>query len=186
MAAVTGPIVVGVSARTGSPGALRWAADEAHRRGAEVVAVLAWRPARPPAAPAGRPPAVSTTQAAELAAQSEAQLQALVSSALGPDHGVQCRAVHGKAIEALLEAGATAQLLVLDAPRPGRAAKLRTSLLGPQLIYAAPCPVVVIPPQPADRPTPGARSARTIASAAAASAAAAGRPGLRVSPPPAS
>ena len=52
---LTSPIVVGVSRRTGSLEAVRWAAAEAQLRNTGVLAVTAWRGPRAPAAPGGRP-----------------------------------------------------------------------------------------------------------------------------------
>lgn len=145
MTAATGPVVVGVSPTTGSPSALRWAADEARLRGTDVVAVLAWRAPRPPTAPAGRPPAMLAADEADPAVAAEAKLGEFVAAALGPDHAVRCRAMHGSAATALLAAAADAQLLVVGEPRPGRLAPLRASLTAPAVLYRAACPVVVLP-----------------------------------------
>jgi nucleotide-binding universal stress UspA family protein len=146
MSRPSGPIVVGVSPTTGSPAALRWAADEARLRRTEVRAVLAWRPPRAPAAPAGRPPAtVVSVASTDYAAEAETALRGFVSVALGSEDAVECRAVRGSAVSALLAASADAQLIVLGEPRPGRLASVRASLVAPQLLYRANCPVVALP-----------------------------------------
>jgi nucleotide-binding universal stress UspA family protein len=145
-AAGSAPIVVGVSPRTGSPSALRWAADYALLRGAPMVAVMAWRPARPPAAPGGRPPAsLLAGDVPEPERDAKERLEAFVTAALGKKHGVECKAVRGTAVSSLLQAGAEAQLLVLGEPRAGRMASVRTGLVAPQLVTGATCPVVVMP-----------------------------------------
>jgi nucleotide-binding universal stress UspA family protein len=147
MSAATGaPIVVGVSPRTGSPSALRWAAEYAELRGAPMIAVMAWRPTRPPAAPGGRPPSsLMTGEASDPEREATDRLKAFVAAALGKKHGVDCQAVRGTAVSALRQAGAAAQLLVLGEPRPGRMASVRTGLVAPQLVTGASCPVVVMP-----------------------------------------
>jgi nucleotide-binding universal stress UspA family protein len=141
-----GPIVVGVSPNTGSPAALRWAAEEAALRGTKLRAVLAWRPPRAPAAPGGRPPAtVVSTASTDHAAVAEEALRGYVAKALGSDDAVECRAVKGNAVSALLAAAADAQLVVVGEPRPGRVAAVRASLVAPVLIAQAKCPVVAMP-----------------------------------------
>ena len=146
---MSGPVVVGVSPTTGSPNALRWAAEEAGLRGAELVAVLAWRPPRAPAAPGGRPAATVVSASAEdHAASAEERLRGFVTAALGSADGVRCRAVQGSAVTALLSAAREAQLLVVGEPRPGRMASVRASLVAPQVFRRAHCPVVAMPGTP--------------------------------------
>jgi nucleotide-binding universal stress UspA family protein len=141
-----GPIVVGVSPRTGSPAALRWAAEEARLRGTTVRAVMAWRPPRPPGAPGGRPPATIVSAAStDYAAEADEQLRGLVAAALGADNTAECVATHGNEVSALLQAARDAQLLVLGEPRPGRLAAVRAKLVAPALIARAQCPVVAMP-----------------------------------------
>lgn len=144
---MSGPVVVGVSPTTGSPRALRWAADYARTHGAPLRAVMAWRPPRAPAAPAGRP---STTvvgvASTDYAGEAEGRLREHVAAALDDGADVECRAVRGSAVSALLAASADAELLVVGEVRPGRTGSMRTGLVAPQVVLKAPCPVVVMPP----------------------------------------
>jgi nucleotide-binding universal stress UspA family protein len=142
---MTKPIVVGVSPSTGSPTALRWAAAEAQLRGAPVRAVLAWRPPRAPAAPAGRPPASASGVALDPGQDAERTLHRMVSTALGNGNPIDCVTVRGTAVSALLAAAADAQLLVIGEPRPGRLASMRAGVVAPQIVQRATCPVVVLP-----------------------------------------
>jgi nucleotide-binding universal stress UspA family protein len=144
-----GPIVVGVSPTTGSPNALRWAAEEARLHSAQLVAVLAWRPPRAPAAPAGRPSTTVVSAASEdYAARAEERLREFVVAALGRIGATECRAVRGGAVTALLAAARGAQLLVIGEPRAGRMASVRASLVAPQVFAKSPCPVVAMPAAP--------------------------------------
>ncbi|MFC8673957.1 universal stress protein [Streptomyces griseorubiginosus] len=75
-------IVVGVDGSDASRAALRWAAQQARRLGAEVVAVHAWTPATlaPYACVRGRPtPAAQRERAAQLLADA-------VRATFGPPH----------------------------------------------------------------------------------------------------
>jgi Universal stress protein family len=179
------PIVVGVSETTGSGAALRWAAAEAARRRVRVVAVLAWSPPRAQVPSGSIAPGVRPPELGAVAATNQHTLETLVIATLGSVHGVQCRAEMGSALDVLVAASLDAQLVVIDAPRPGRFSKPRKSLLAPKLAYNAACPVVVIPPEhPARSATQKVKdAARSLATAAAASAAKAGRPGIRTTPP---
>lgn len=140
-------IVVGVSPTTGSPAALRWAAEEARVRSVPLRAVLAWRAQRPPAAPGGRPPlgASSTVVVPDQALAAEHALVEFVEAALGSRDGVECTAVRGGAVNALLSAAQDADLLVIGEPRPGRLGSVLTSLVAPQVVLRSSCPVVVMP-----------------------------------------
>jgi nucleotide-binding universal stress UspA family protein len=140
----SGTVVVGVSPTSGSPAALRWGADEAKRRGIDLVALSAWRPARPPIAPGGRPPAVSY-DADEAISAARTQLADAVRDALGESVQVLTEIVHGSTFRVLLQASETAELLVLDAPR--RLELPEGPTLARRLIYAAECPVVIMPPK---------------------------------------
>lgn len=170
-------VVVGVSATSGSPEALRCAAAEARWRGADLVAVQAWRPPRPPAAPGGRPPGVTFDTDAAFAGAAEA-LRAHVLKVLGSAGAVKCQLVPGTPGKVLLDASADACLLVVDAPQTW--AKSRSPLLAHRLVYNAKCPVMIMPAsQTGGNDSALKRGGRRLAANAAKAAATAGRPGLR-------
>ncbi|HEV7624025.1 MAG TPA: universal stress protein [Amnibacterium sp.] len=140
----SGTVVVGVSPTSGSPAALRWGADEARRRGTDLVALSAWRPPRAPGAPGGRPPGV-TYDAEAAVGEARERLADQVRAALGDGAQVFTEIVHGSRFRVLLQASETADLLVLDAPR--RLELPEGPTLARRLIYAAECPVVIMPPK---------------------------------------
>ncbi|HEX2904950.1 MAG TPA: universal stress protein [Jatrophihabitans sp.] len=142
------PIVVGVSRRTGSLDALRWAAAEAQLRQAPVLAVTAWRGPRAPAAPGGRPPAISPEPLEDAFALERARILERLEAALGGLAALNIRYSlrRGSASSVLLSAAVGAQLLVLDSPRSGALSTLAKSMIAPQVIFRAPCPVVLMPP----------------------------------------
>jgi nucleotide-binding universal stress UspA family protein len=149
---MSGPVVVGVSPHTGSPRAIAWAAEEARLRGTRLVAVMAWRSPRPPAAPGGRPSAAALAGATEDHAKvAEENLRGFVSLALGSVGDVECRALRGTAVTSLLDAATDAQLLVIGEPRAGRVSTVRSTLVAPQVLLKATCPVVVMPAAAAAR-----------------------------------
>lgn len=169
-------IVVGVSATSKSPTALRWAVDLASLRGGRVVAVRAWRPLAPQTASrVTAAPIIEDESASE--AEARRQLEADVAEVLGPDHGVEVRLVHGGKRSSLLEAARGADLLVIDAPR-----RLDLSAVpgfAQRIVYAAPCPVVVMPPSISGAPrTPLERAAGAVGRSVTEAAGRAGRPGL--------
>lgn len=140
-------VVVGVSASSGSPGALAAGLEQARWRDAELVAVQAWRPARPPSSPGGRMPGVSRdVEADQRAAEAELteQVAAAVSRAGGSRLNVRCELRRGAPGAVLVSASAGADLLVLDAPR--RPVATRSPMLAHRIIYQASCPVLVLPP----------------------------------------
>ena len=139
-----GTVVVAVSPTSGSPTALHWAADEARRRGADLVALSAWREPRPPIAPGGRPPGVGF-DAESVIAEAKGRLEDQVRAALGTETDVRSEVVHGSSFRVLLQASETAELLVLDAP--SRLDLIEGPNLARRLIYAAECPVVIMPPK---------------------------------------
>jgi nucleotide-binding universal stress UspA family protein len=148
MSAPGAPIVVGVSRRTCSLDALRWAAVEARLRDTRVIGVTAWRGPRPPVATGNRPPAMSSAPAEQAFAEELQRITDQVSAALGELAGlrIELSLRRGPAAGVLLSAAVGAQLLVLDSPRSGDLGTLAKSLIAPQVVFKAPCPVVVMPP----------------------------------------
>jgi nucleotide-binding universal stress UspA family protein len=144
---LTSPIVVGVSRRTCSPDAVRWAAAEAQLRDTRVIAVTAWRGPRPPAGSGGRPPAIPAP-VEEAFALEEQRISDRLTDLVGGDLAllrVEYALRRGSAVSVLLAAAVGAQLLVLDSPRGGNLSTLAKSLIAPQVVSKAPCPVVLMP-----------------------------------------
>lgn len=140
-------IIVGVSPSSKSPTALQWAKDMAAGHQGHVVALRAWRPTV--SGPTVSADAVARTPTPEsVEAKERARLERDVAEVLGADSDVECRLVRGGRRSALLRAARDADLLVVDAPR--------TLIAGPmfahRLIYAATCPVVVMPPHISGEP----------------------------------
>lgn len=124
-------IVVGVDGSDASRAALWWAADEAHRRRAYVLAVL-----------------VADDEPAQGLAE-------IVDDVLGriPSVEVERRTMRGDAAPSLIEASRDAQLLVVGADE-------RDGSVAHECAQHAFCPVVVVqPPERAQRQIAGARSA---------------------------
>jgi nucleotide-binding universal stress UspA family protein len=110
-----GVIVVGVDRSPEAGAALRWAVDEAARRGTTVRAVFAWQ--RPlPTGWRAIPPELLTTGA--LTGAAETILEAAVDRALaGLDAQVERAAIEGRPVETLVAASRDAELLVVGTKR---------------------------------------------------------------------
>jgi hypothetical protein len=78
-------------------------------------------------------------------AEAKGRLDDQVHAALGAKAEVRSEVVHGSTFRVLLQASETAELLVLDAPR--RLELPEGPTLARRLIYAAECPVVIMPPK---------------------------------------
>lgn len=171
-------IVVGVSATSKSPAALQWSVAQAKQRGGRVIAVRAWRMPNPQATPAGTP-AGRISREGDVEHEAVAALAEDVASILGPDHRAEIRLVRGGKFRVLLEAAADADLLVVDAPRQLFAGPM----FAHRLIYAASCPVLVMPPDVSgEPPSMLTRAAEAVGRSVVTAAGTAGRPGYR--PPP--
>ncbi|GAB3883978.1 universal stress protein [Terrabacter terrigena] len=171
-------IVVGVSPTSGSPGALRWAVEEASVRGGRVVAVRAWRPHAPETATGGRVPSVVSDDRA--LADEEARLAEDVARVLGHDHVVETRVVGGKRRAVLLEESRSADLVVIDA---GRSTEVGARWLGSRIARASRCPVVVVPPALGDRGAgPLGQAVGRLGRSVERAAGTAGRPGFQRPP----
>lgn len=172
-------VVVGVSATSKSPTALAWGAAQAAANHGRLVAVRSWRVTGPPGTTSGGV-AARVTDERSIEAGERAALAADVAAALGEDHDAELRVVRGGKRKVLLEAAADADLLVVDAPRTLTGAPL----FAQRIVYAAACPVVVMPPRVSGQPPSVVeRAGRAVGRAAVRSAGSAGRPGYR--PPPA-
>lgn len=178
-------VVVGVSRTSRSPGALRWAVQEAAAHSGRVVAVRAWRPPNPQStASTGKPPVVSQDRGS-MERQETQQLALDLESVLGAEHQVQPRLIRGKRLAVLLAAGAAADLLVVDAPRRGELPGSRR--LAVRLVQQAQCPIVVMPPvlgETGNSPLQSAGKAvaeagRSVGRSVTTAAGTAGRPGIR-------
>ena len=115
--AMAGRIVVGIDGSEHSAAALRWAVEEAKLRDAKVEAVHAWTyvPVATPA-DAGLVPVPWTDNVEALQATQEAAERIAtdhVRDVLGADHGVTVSLVQNDAAEALIQAAADADLLVV-------------------------------------------------------------------------
>ncbi|GAB3665079.1 hypothetical protein GCM10027596_30600 [Nocardioides korecus] len=173
-------VVVGVSTTSSSPTALRWGQAQARSHHGRLVAVRVYRAPNVPAGPSGAstriPPDPDEVNALE-----RAQLERDVVAVLGEDHGAELRVVRGNKRRELLDQARGADLLVIDAPRTPS----MSPLLAHRVVYAATCPVVVMPPSISGAPaTALTRSAQAVGRAALRSAATGGRPGYRPPPTP--
>lgn len=168
-------VVVGVSATSKSPTALDWAHAQAMANGGRLVAVRAWRLPNPQATPAGTPPGrISRAEDVESAAR--ARLEGDVAATLGEDHPAEIRLVRGGKFSVLIQAALAANLLVVDAPRQ----LLAGPMFAHRLIYAASCPVVVMPPHISGEPASLlTRAAASVGRSVVTAAGTAGRPGYR-------
>src|SRR4051812_2534035 len=168
-------VVVGVSATSKSPTALVWGKAQAEANRGRVVAVRVYQTPPVPTGPSGSGSRVPQDPET-LAADQHAQLQRDVAQVLGEDHGVEVRAVRGGKRRGLLQQAQGADLLVIDAPR----APSMSPLLAHRIVYAATCPVVVMPPSISELPESAfGRSARAFGRAALRSAGTSGRAGYR-------
>ncbi|MEW2288802.1 universal stress protein [Streptomyces sp. NPDC047841] len=146
-------VVVGVSGSPGSLTALRRAADEAQRRGAELWPVLAWEP------PAGDLFARRSPAAAVMLPQWELLARERLLRALCDVFGGTHTGVPG---QALVARGAPGPALVRTADRPddvlvvgaGARGRLHRALwpsVGRYCLARAACPVLAVPPSPLQR-----------------------------------
>lgn len=168
-------VVVGVSATSKSVTALRWGRAQAEANHGRLIAVRLWRPANTTGTTSG----MSASRTPNVAAEEKEQrtrLAADVAEALGADHSAEVRLVRGSKRRGLLDQAEDADLLVIDAPR----SPSMSPMLAQRIIYAASCPVVVMPPSISGQPPSAAsRAGKAAANAALKSLGTAGRPGYR-------
>ena len=145
---VSGRIVVGVDGSEPAAAALRWASEEAKLRKATLVAVHAWTFVAPAAV--GEPgviPVAAATLMDDLAlerAAAEESLAQSVTEVLGSDEPVELVVAEGSPGDAVVEAAAGADLVVVGSRGRGG---IKSALLGSvssHVAHNAPCPVVIV------------------------------------------
>jgi nucleotide-binding universal stress UspA family protein len=144
------PIVVGVDGSPRSLEALRWAADQADRTGAGLLALISWHV---------RLPGVELAAAAtDAEAAAREVLLAALTAALGAEHAatVETRVSGSRPAEALLQLSGDAELVVVGGDAHTAVPDFPLGAVPEQLITYADCPVAVI------RATAAAREHRIV------------------------
>lgn len=137
-----GRVVVGVDGSIGSERALRRAAVEADARGTELVALVAWQLREPALIDLQLPPVPSVE---EVSAQAHGRLSDVVRRVLPGRTDVTVRVEHDAPADALIAAGASADLLVLGTRGLGGFSRLLLGSVSSPCVHRAPCPVQVVP-----------------------------------------
>jgi nucleotide-binding universal stress UspA family protein len=143
-----GGIVVGVDGSPGSLVALQWAAREARLRGAALRVVMAWQmPTTYGSANVvglGTDPAMDAQAVLSEAAENETSR---LGAEVDPDLDVQMswEVVQGHPAKALIDAAASADLLVVGSRGHGGFVGALLGSVSQHVVTHASCPVVVIP-----------------------------------------
>ena len=137
-------IVVGVDGSPDGEAALRWALEEADRRGGRVLAVHAW------SLPNGyelAPYSALTVHRDKLEAGARTLLHDAVQCGRVRHPGVECAELtaEGPAARLLLETAKGAPLLVVGSRGRGGFAGLLLGSVSHQCAHHAPCPVAIVP-----------------------------------------
>jgi nucleotide-binding universal stress UspA family protein len=154
-----GTIVVGVDGSPGSDAALRWALDEARLRGSKLRVVHAYDLPQVLASEAGvgaggiaAPAPITQDDAERLRSSAEEQARGVVESAVQRVGGeaadrpeIESAIFPGPATQTLIEAGKSAELLVLGSRGRGGFLGLLLGSVTQQVAHHPPCPVVILP-----------------------------------------
>ena len=139
---MTARIVVGADGSANSNAALRWAVGEARRIGATVEAVLGWNEP----VTGGVAPVVVDPGVFEESFRSELDKITEAFRAEAPDVTIEPVLVHGSPAHVLLDRAEGAELLVVGSRGHGGFMGLLLGSVSQQVVWHAPCPVVVVPP----------------------------------------
>ena len=144
---VTGPgsdagrVVVGVEGSAGSTASLEWAAAEAHVRDVALEVLHAW--------PSSRLPLWSMVPDASVVervrAESETVARLAAESVSGTVADVVTTSIEGSPAQRLLEASATASVVVVGCRGLGSVAGAVLGSVSRQVVHHSSCPVAVIP-----------------------------------------
>jgi nucleotide-binding universal stress UspA family protein len=137
-------IVVGIDGSGPSQLALRWAADEARRRGVGLHVVSCWDY---PVLPWGiyQPPLSAEGLAQDARELAEKEIANVLGSA--PDLDVSLEVVEGPPSLRLLAFGRAAEMIVVGSRGRGGFAGLLLGSVGQHLAEHAACPVVIVHPE---------------------------------------
>jgi nucleotide-binding universal stress UspA family protein len=137
-------LVVGVDGSDSSRAALRWAYDVALQHGSELTVLSAWRPVPPP--PGGMSSTFAVSDDADPAAPAEQALLEVITAEIGDDPAVIVRPQlqMGRAAKVLIEASATADLLVVGSRGIGGFAGMLLGSVSQHVAAHAACTVVVV------------------------------------------
>jgi len=149
-AEVAGGVVVGHDGSGCSQETLRWAATLAERASWPLHVVRSWRMTSAPRPSTWEPGYVPPMTDWEQAVLDD--LRADVRDALGPERAEKaiCHAVHMAPVKALIDAGRSADLLVVGSRGRGGFAGLLLGSVSDQVVHHAPCPVTVVRTQRKD------------------------------------
>ncbi|MFJ9963386.1 universal stress protein [Streptomyces avermitilis] len=134
-------IVLAVGEESDESAAVRFAFGEARARGCAVEAVRAWR--RPAHEALGHP--LSSRGSARPHEERATELLEAALSGAPPDVELRRRAVEGPARKVLLDASATADLLVVGARRHPGHSGLQLGRVAHAMLHHSACPVAVVP-----------------------------------------
>jgi nucleotide-binding universal stress UspA family protein len=140
-------IVVGVDGSSASKAALAWAVEEARFRGCGVVALHAWQfPVLGFGGYGGTVVPLLTPEDLEKVAFDT--VTAAVDEVVGDDLSVpvEVRVLQGHPAGVLLEAGKTADLLVLGSEGHGAFTGMLLGSVSMQVVHHAPCAVTIVRP----------------------------------------
>ena len=139
-----GGVVVGDDGSDGACKALRYALDDARRRGTTLHVIRAWAitsAARPAGVASGYVPSLREFEDATLAAE-----QRRVDELFGPEPGapVEVHVVHNPSAQALIAASETCDVVVVGARGRGGFARLALGSVALQCAAHAHSPVIVV------------------------------------------
>ena len=140
-------LVVGIDGSAASKAALAWAVEEARLRGCGVVALHAWQfPVLGFGGYAGTVVPLVTPEDLEKLANDTAR--ETVEDVVGADLSVpvEVRVVQGHPAGVLLDAGSTADLLVLGSEGHGAFTGMLLGSVSMQVVHHAPCAVTIVRP----------------------------------------
>ncbi|HUZ20264.1 MAG TPA: universal stress protein [Acidimicrobiales bacterium] len=140
---MAGRILVGVDGSSGSRRALRWATEEAARRGAHLDAVLVWRGPYE----FGRAIYAIPVHDKAVAEAARERLVETVSAVTGADAAVKVNPIvlEGDPAEALCALSAEADLLVVGSRGHGGFTGLVLGSVSEKCAHHSRCPVVIVP-----------------------------------------
>lgn len=135
-------VVVGVDGSEPSEAALRWAADEARRRGTGLHVVTCWDFPMLPWGPY-QPPISSEALQRDARAVAEKEIANVLGES-AEDLDVSVEVIEGPASLRLLDFGRIAEMIVVGSRGRGGFAGLLLGSVSQHLAEHAPCPVVIV------------------------------------------